>query len=176
MMLKTRRSTMLLAVIALPLIGTGCISTPYRVAGHRNITNVSTFYNTSSPWLNFDNPPDNVPQGLKFSVFLTASETELGVFGDGVFTIDLFLIERDEENNPIRTPITKWKYTTEQAMPFRSKRPTKYGWGYGFRLNWGDADVLGKEIMTIVSFQRASGAVVHGTPFYHKVPHRAGKV
>jgi hypothetical protein len=163
------------AAIALAILAatTGCQG-PTASGGRTDIVRVSTFYNTRAPFLSFQNPPDVVPQGLKFSVFLSAQHSEKGVFGDGEFVIDLYKVERDQSGEPRRQHAKKWTFNTEQAAPYRSIRRTEYGWGYGFRLNWGDIDVLGKEIMVTVSFHRKDGATVHGRAFYLKVPKRFG--
>jgi len=150
------------------LVGSGCTTTlsPAR----KDIVRVATFFNSQRLWLNFDSPPTNEPQGLKFSVFLAASNRELGVFGDGTLHVDLFRTENAPDSPAQRVHLKRWSFNTAQAMPFRSKKPTRYGWGYGLRLPWGDVDVHGKEIQIVVSFERKDGSVISGLPRYLKVP------
>lgn len=161
---------MVLPLGLLASLGTGCATTALTL--HRDINRVSTFYDTLRIWLNFDSPPSSVPQGLKFSVFLTASDSELGVFGDGIIRIEMFRIDRGSNDQPLRTPVRQWSFDAQEAYPYRRKKPTRYGWAYGFRLPWGDVEVLGREILLIVSFERPDGTVIHGQPKYLKVPKR----
>jgi len=150
------------------LLGGGCasITNPAR----SDIVRVATFFNSQRIWLNFDAPPTREPQGLKFSVFLTASDRELGVFGDGTIHVDLFQTQGTPDSAANRVHLKRWSFNAEQARPFRAKKPTRYGWGYGLRLPWGDLDVRGKEIQIIVSFERRDGRVISGLPQYLKVP------
>ncbi len=149
---------------------TGCATLPKNV--RRDIVEVSTFYNSQNLWLNFEDPPTNVPQGLRFSLFLKAAGQDLGVFGDGIIHVDMYRIERDEEGEATRTHVKKWSLDTEEAAAYRSTRTTAFGHGYGMRLNWGDADVRGHEIQLVVSFERRDGPVIRGRPWYVKVPER----
>ncbi len=154
--------------IAVMINGSGCQTLAPQ--GRRDINRVSTFYNTQHLWLNFDSPPTHLPQGIKFSVFLTARDSELGVFGDGIMQIEMFRIDKSDSGEQTRTPVKKWSFDTQQAQTFRGRQRKRYGWGYGFRLNWENAEVRGHEIMIIVSFHRHDGTIIHGQPKYLKVP------
>lgn len=139
----------------------------------RDIVRVSTFYNNQRPWLNFDQPPTNVPQGFKCTVFLSNSKSALGCVGDGVLHVEMFRVDDVPGGQPVRTPIKKWSYDVQQAAFFRVKEPGPYGLGYGLRLNWDDADVAGREIVVVMSFERRDGVIIHGVPKYLKVPRAA---
>ena len=149
----------------------GCRSLGIPVT-QRRIIRVSTFYNTRGVWLNFDSPPTDVPEGLKFTIFLSAAGRDLGVFGDGTLIVEMFRVDRNEIGEPVRVLVKKWSFNTKQAYVFRIKEPTRYGWAYGMRLSWGDADVLGREIEVITSFKRHDGTIVYGRPMLLKVPKR----
>lgn len=165
-----RLGSAILSLGILSTLGTGC-ATPSSM-DRPDIIRVSTFYNSQRLWLNFDNPPTDVPQGLKFTVFLTGTQSELGVFGDGTLHMDMFRIDYNPDGEPTRTPVRHWSFNTQEAMPYRGKRPTRYGQGYGFRIPWGDVNVHGKEIQVTVSFERLDGTIVHGQPKGLKVPAR----
>ncbi len=158
----------ILAFVSPALLLAGCSLAPTHL--RRDIVRISPFYSTRAIWLNFEDPPTNVPQGLKFTVFLGTANQKLGMFGDGTMLVEMFRVEKDDQGKPVRVPVKKWSYNTKQCYPFRSKRRTRYGWGYGLRLPWGDVDVLGKEIVLVVSFKRLDGMIIHSQPKYLKVP------
>jgi len=158
----------IVAILSAPLLLAGCSLASNHL--RRDIERISPFYSTRAIWLNFEDPPTNVPEGLKFTVFLGSARETIGVFGDGTMIVEMFRVDHDDQGKAIRVSVKKWSYNTEQCYPFRSKRRTRYGWGYGLRLPWGDADVLGEEIVLVVSFKRLDGISIHSQPKYLKVP------
>ncbi len=156
-------------VLAASLAG-GCTAMGPKVSP--DIIRVSTFYNKQNPWLNFDRPPRPVPGGVKFTVYLSSPDTALGVFGDGVIHVDLFRVDSDADGDPVQTPLRRWSFDKDQAYPYRVRRKSRLGWAYGFRLPWGEVDVLGKEVMFLVSFERRDGRVIYGQPVRLKVPRK----
>lgn len=147
---------------------TGC-QTP-RTAGRSDIVRVSTFYSSQDVWLNFDQPPTMEPQGFKCSVFLTPAEGEQGTFGDGTIQFNIYRVDRDGAGRGTNTLIHTESFDTERAYGYRGRVRKRFGWGYGFRIPWGDADLRGKEIMVTVSFVRKDGRTIAGQPKYFKVP------
>ncbi len=63
-----------------------------------------------------------------------------------------------------------WSFDTEHAYEYGFRKKQRAGWGYQLRLNWGDLDVLGQEVMFIVSFERFDGRIIRGKRLYFKVP------
>ena len=163
---------MFLAVVS--VVG-GCADTPRSSQGfqrprvHRDIVTVNTFY-SAKPWLNFDVPPRNVPDGFKFTLYMTGAGSARGVFGDGTIHIDMYRVETDAGGETTRPHARRWSFDTEQAYPYRAKRQVRFGRGYGFRLDWQEAEVLGKEVMIVASFERFDGRVISSQPKYLKVP------
>lgn len=138
---------------------------------HRDIVSVNTFY-IAKPWLNFDVPPTNIPGGLKFALYTTGANSARGVFGDGTIHIDMYRVETEAGIETKRSHVRRWSFNTEQAYPYRAKREVRFGRGYGFRLDWRDSDVLGKEIMIVASFERLDGRIIYSQPKYLKVPEK----
>ena len=138
---------------------------------HRDIVAVNTFY-TTKPWLNFEVPPTNIPGGFKFALYTTGANSTRGVFGDGTIHIDMYRVETKAGVETKRVRVRRWSFDTEQAYPYRAKHPVRFGRGYGFRLDWRDSDVLGKEIMIVASFERLDGRIIYSQPKYLKVPEK----
>ncbi|NOT02855.1 MAG: hypothetical protein HOP29_19825 [Phycisphaerales bacterium] len=168
--MSARRSRSLPAIAAGAFLAavTGCQSA--RVAGRSDIVRVSTFYSSQDVWLNFDQPPTLVPQGFKCSVFLTPAEGEQGAFGDGTIKFEIYRVDRDEQGAGANTLVHTESFEKERAYGYRGRIPKRYGWGYGFRIPWGEADLRGQEIMVVVSFVRKDGRTIAGQPKYFKVP------
>ena len=138
---------------------------------HRDIVRVSRYYNKQSPWINFDDPPSKGPGGIRMVVYLKSSKGHLGVFGDGTIHVNLYHIEKGPDGETVENHLKRWSFDAEQAVLYHTPR-VRLGRGYQLRLNWGDADILGKEAMFTVSFERYDGRVIHGQSMYLKVPRR----
>ncbi len=171
MMPHMQRNRLLTLLGLLTLVSNGCAVTP--VMFRKDIVRIATFPDKRNPWLNFDDPPRDVPGGLKLPIYLTASDSPLGVFGDGTLIVDLYRLDRtpDGDENPVL--VKQWSFDTRQAHAYGFRERQRVGWGYQLRLNWGDADVLDSEIMVIISFQRFDGRVIRGKRMFFKVPRRA---
>ena len=55
-------------------------------------------------------------------------------------------------------------------MPFRVRRQSQMGWAYQLYLNWGDVDVLGKEVRISISYVGSDGRVVRSRSVDRRVP------
>ena len=124
------------------------------------------------PWISFKD--DANPGGLQINLFLGSGSSDKGVYGDGTIEINMYRTVARRDGRKARVLVKKWEFDPEQALPYLLRRPTAFGWGYGFRLNWGDADVLGKEVMLVTRFIRPDGQIVAGQPKHLKVPPRVG--
>ncbi len=153
---------------------TGCRTTPsgFKMDNRfrQDIVQVATFVDKLNPWLNFDNPPRDVPGGLKLAVYFTSSNGPLGVFGDGTVLIDMYRMDGGPANRKELVHLKQWRFSTEEAYQYGFRERQRTGWGYQFRLEWGENDVLGEEVVFIVSFERYDGRVVRGKRNFFKVP------
>ena len=83
------------------------------------------------------------------------------VFGDTINTA----ARMENYSEPMRINISQathrlikeWAFDVEQAMPFRAKKKSRWGWGYGLFLTWNDLDLRGKEVRLVITFERADG-------------------
>lgn len=131
-------------------------------------------YATPTPWLKFKPEPDRKPDGLKLTLFLESTERTgkkvQGVRGDGLIEIALYRINRAATDAPPEQQVKSWQFDANQALPWLVRNRTGYGWGYGFRLNWEDAQVRGHEIRLQARFKRRDGAVLASAPVSLRVP------
>ncbi len=177
----TRRGALcFVASVAFTLLSaTGCATTTtgsgFRIDGRfrKDITRVSCFVDKQSPWLNFDRPPRDIPGGVRIVAYFTGGTDALGVFGDGNVVIDMYRIDRTSEQGEQAEHLLRKTFDTEHAYQFGFKKATRFGWGYLFLVGWGDIDVLDKEVMFIVSFERQDGSTIRGKRLYFKVPREA---
>jgi hypothetical protein len=122
------------------------------------------------PWLQFE-MADPRPQGFAISLFLFSDKTGKGAFADGLITVKMYRIDRDEQRNETRTLVHNWQFTPEQAKDFRSHRVTLWGEGYGLDLHWPkELDLVNREIMVMVEFTRRDGHVISSGSKFLKVP------
>ncbi len=123
------------------------------------------------PWLQFD-PADPRPQGFAVqSLYLIDNKTERGVFADGTIVVRMYRVDREPDGRETRPLVHTWRLNPAQAMPFRSHRRTVFGVGYMLLLQWPkNLDVLNREIMVIVEFERPDGKVISSHPKFLKVP------
>lgn len=136
----------------------------------KDIVAVATFVDKRSPWLNFDDPPRDIPGGIKIPLYLTANDNPLGVFGDGALYVDMYRVDHGPDGTEEPQHLKRWTFNTKEAYLFGTRKKQRVGWGYQLMLNWGDVDVLGKEAMFIVSFKRYDGRIIRGKRIYVKVP------
>ncbi|MEE9293471.1 MAG: hypothetical protein V3W34_00695 [Phycisphaerae bacterium] len=156
-------------IVAGPLLnGVGCAATGPRF--HKDIVLVATFPDKQNPWLNFDDPPRDIPGGIKIPVYLADSRSPLGVFGDGTLCVNMYRIDRNSDGEEQPVLVRQWEFDTQHAHLYGFKERQRVGWGYQLRLNWGDADVLGREVMFLVSFKRHDGRIIQARRTFFKVP------
>jgi len=135
-----------------------------------NIIGVRKFI-MQEPWLSFS--PDGLRQvdGFKATIYLESGTTGKGAFGDGNIRVSMYTVDREGGSEHLRLAV-QWELTPEQTVPWRVKKATRLGWGYGLRLPWGDADVGGKEVEVVFQFLRKDGTVVSSEPIRLRVPAR----
>ncbi len=139
---------------------------------HENIVGVPRYFNRQNPWVNFDNPPTNTPQGMKIVVYLEAKENRgSGVYGDGILQADLYEVSFTEDGQESRQHVKNWAYDPEQASMFRGER-TRLGLPYKLVLGWPELDLADKEIMIAISFRRKDGRLIKAQPVRMRVPTR----
>jgi hypothetical protein len=141
----------------------------------KNITDVAVFYNAYNPWLWNEERTKII--GLSFNALYLIGPNSLGVFGDGIIHPRLYVLESSPASKK-KTPhlVKEWTFDPQGAMPWRSKKKTLMGWGYGPRLIWGDeVDLAGKEVRITISFERTDGKVFHSRDKEFIVPATRGE-
>ncbi len=133
-----------------------------------NVLGISCLYDGFNPWM--WNTDHSQVRGVKIGALFLLGPKSTGVFGDGVIHPRLFVSTRDEKGKVIYRLVKEWTYDVGQAMPFRSKRETRWGWGYALFLPWGDIDLGGRDVRLTVSFERADGVVISGSKKDFRVP------
>ena len=140
----------------------------------QDIVQVKKFY-PGNPWLSFDEAGDPNPEGFKVNVYLVSAASSKGAFGDGDIIVTMYSYP---ESGPDRAASSEpklekqWVLTPEDSLPFRARRETVMGLAYGLRLNWGQADVLGKNVSVHITFQRRDGKLIKAQPRTFRVPPR----
>ncbi len=168
MRVRRRPSALVFVGLLALFTASGCATLDGRF--RKNIVSVATFVDKRSPWLNFDDPPRDVPGGIKIPLYLTSHDSPLGVFGDGTLHVDMYRVDKAPDGSEEPAHLRRWTYDTQQAYMFGTRKKQRVGWGYQLMLNWGDVDVLGREVMFIVSFERLDGRMIRGKRIYFKVP------
>lgn len=135
-----------------------------------NIVGVRKFI-SQEPWLSFNREGLRQPEGFKATLYLESGTTGRGAFGDGTIRISLYTVDRDPQGERLKLA-KRWEISPEDSMPWRARRPTQLGWGYGLRLPWGDAKLAGKEVEFVFQFVRRDGAMLSAEPIRMKVPPR----
>lgn len=121
-----------------------------------NVLGVSCFYDPFDPWIY--NEDRTRIRGIRISALYLRGPNYTGVFGDGIIKPRLYVAYRDEATGERKYQMVKeWAFDVEQAMPFRSKRETRAGWGYCLFLDWGDLPLEGRSIRLLVTFERKDG-------------------
>jgi hypothetical protein len=135
-----------------------------------DIIRVVKFFSIS-PWINFDPNNSRKPGGFAVeALYLVSARTERGAFGDGIIRVIMTAVDRDEKGKKVVREVQRWSFDPEEALPYRLKEKQVLGYGYQLRCNWGDADVLGKEIAIRVEFERRDGRVITGQANHFLVP------
>lgn len=141
-----------------------------------NIIGVRKFL-SQDPWLSFNREGVREADGFKATVYLESGTSGKGAFGDGILRVVMYSVQRDRRGaEETLTREYRWDLTPMQSTPWRAKRPTRLGNGYGLRLSWGSADVHGKEIELVFQFIRRDGSIVTAEPQRLRVPDRSVRV
>ncbi|UCD28864.1 MAG: hypothetical protein JSV03_17605 [Planctomycetota bacterium] len=137
------------------------VPTPLEVAQmlEDNVTGVVAFYDGYDPFIWSE---DQVtPRGIIIKALYLKGPEGTGVFGNGVIHPKLYTIHKKPDGARSATLIKEWAFDVEEALPFRSKKPTTGGWGYRLHILWDDLELTGREIRLIISFERRDGIVVN---------------
>ncbi len=125
---------------------------------------------SSSPWINFEREVYPNPDGISVLLYLISGRTGKGAFGDGVIHATMYAVNKTRDGRRQREKVHEWCLEPDQAYPYRIKEEFAVGWAYGLRLCWGDADVLGKDIMLEFEFERPDGTIIKSQPRSLRVP------
>lgn len=139
-----------------------------------NVVGVRKFV-SQEPWLSFNREGLRQAEGFKATVYLESGTTGRGAFGDGTLRISMYTVDRDSKGERLRLA-KRWEISPEDSIPWRARRPTQLGWGYGLRLPWGDANVAGKEVEFVFQFVRKDGAMLSAEPIRMKVPPNSARI
>jgi hypothetical protein len=135
-----------------------------------NIIRVSKFF-SADPWLSFASDGSGKVDGVRITVYLEGPSAPKGVFGDGTMVVEMYRLDTDKHGRETATSVYKCELPPEQAYPWRAKKPTGMGWGYGLRLQWpAELDVQGKQVAFVVRYLRTDGRVVSSSRQVVKVP------
>ncbi len=137
-----------------------------------NITQVAPIFDPFNPWIY--NEDRSEIRGLVIGALYLLGPRSKGAFGDGIIRPRLYVAQRLPDGSRKWRPVKEWSFTPEQAMPFRAKRETAFGWGYRLYLRWDDIqeDLHGQEIRLIVSFERRDGVTVGSDAKDIRVPNK----
>jgi len=139
-----------------------------------NIIGVRKFI-AQEPWLSFSKEGLRQADGFKATLYLESGTSGKGAFGDGNIRISMYTVERDGDGEHLRLAV-QWELAPEQTLPWRVKKATRLGWGYGLRLPWGDADVCGREVEVSFQFLRKDDAIISAEPVRLRVPPRSVRI
>lgn len=135
-----------------------------------NIVRVNKFF-SQNPWLSFKNDGSGNIDGVSFTVYLEGASQPRGVFGTGTIVVTMYRLSADPVGREVVVPVHEWVLPPDKAYPWRSKRPSAMGWGYGLRLQWPDTvNVGGKQISFTVKYIREDGREISSSRQVLKVP------
>lgn len=120
---------------------------------------------TKRPWLNLDAAGDPNPEGIHYKVFLDDG-TGPGVWRDGTFHIEMYLVDYTEEGEITRDLASDWHYPSSRVPKVEGIA----GQGYHLYLRWATKSIAGKNIEVITSFEPTGGAVVRSGTKGFEVP------
>ena len=181
--MKRTRQMRRIAIISMALLTAGCTSgmgwqTEQRGSAMQmpgpepvsNIVSVNKFF-SSVPWLIFDDPSSGRIDGFKCTLYLEGYDSPKGVFGTGTIVVTMYRIENDPLGREFTTQVHEWELPPHKAFPWRAKKATMIGWGYGLRLHWGkDLDVMGRRIAIVIKYIRDDGRVLSSSRTVLRVP------
>jgi len=138
-----------------------------------NIIRVFKFI-SADPWLCFNNDGTGRIDGVRLTVYLEGTRQPKGVFGSGTIIVEMYRLDHDPRKGETATLVHKWELPADQAYPWRAKKPTGMGWGYGLRLQWpAGVDVSGRQVALVVKYRREDGGVVSSSRQVMRVPSAA---
>lgn len=139
-------------------------------APQSNVVRVTKFFN-QNPWLSFTSDGSAMVDGVGFAVYLEGADGPRGVFGTGTIVVTMYRLDFDPLGREMATPVHEWVLPPDKAYPWRSKRATALGWGYGLRLQWPETvKVAGKQVAIIVKYVREDGREISSSRQVLKVP------
>jgi hypothetical protein len=139
-------------------------------APQSNVVRVTKFF-SQNPWLSFTSDGSAKVDGVGFAVYLEGAEGPHGVFGTGSIVVTMYRLDVDPLGREIATPVHEWTLPPDKAYPWRAKRATALGWGYGMRLQWPDSvNVSGRQVAFIVKYVREDGREISSSRQVLKVP------
>lgn len=102
------------------------------------------------------------PDGLELSAMLFQSEAKMPVLGDG--TMEFAIYEGILTNQQVaqNKPFYQWRFTTAELS--QSRQRTQVGWGYAFRLGWGDRVPRTGSVTLTARFVPKDGQPVYANP------------
>lgn len=130
---------------------------------------------SQEPWLSFNREGLRQAEGFKATVYLESGKTGRGAFGDGTIRVSMYVVDRGADGETLQLA-ARWELDPEQSIPWRARRPTQLGWGYGLRLPWGEANVNGREIELVFQYLRRDGVVLSSEPMRLRVPPRGVRI
>lgn len=137
------------------------------VPTHDDIVSVVKFW-PQSPWI-----PDasGVPTGFSVPVYFVSAETQKGVFVKGTMHVWLYQVVRDQRGRPSRALQYEWVIPPDELVNFRVRKKSIMGYYHGLALRWPkDLDVLGKEIIIQLGYEREDGRMIRETGRNFRVP------
>lgn len=135
-----------------------------------NIVRVNKFFSVD-PWLSFSADGSGKIEGVRFSVYLEDAKVPKGVFGTGTLLVEMYRIDRDPNGREKTAKIFEWELPPDKAYPWRAKRETMMGWGYGLRLQWDPAlDIEGQLVAFVVRYVHEDGRVCSSSRQVLKIP------
>jgi hypothetical protein len=146
-----------------PLFTSGQNPSPEQVSKmlEPNVIQVVAFFKPQemNPWI-WAEDRSRVQGIFITSLFLSGPDGK-GVFGDGVIRPFLYVAKETKDGNKKWEKIKEWSIGVREAMPYRAKKKTAMGWGYGLiPLDWGDMDLSHKHVRVVISFERRDGRVI----------------
>lgn len=111
--------------------------------------------------------------GFRVPVFFISSETRLGAFVSGDIQVNLYLLER-EQDEVLRGLVHTWELSPEKAADFRLRRTVVGGYMYGLILAWPEEfDLHGRHIEIEIQYIRGDGQTISYPPKLYRVPRQA---
>jgi hypothetical protein len=170
--MKRRLGSIWIALVACGLAGCSGAKRAERVPREPNIVRLITFCK-NNPWVNLDTAGDPNPEGLRVTCYAVSARTDRGANADGTFRFKLFTISHPQGAEPIGRLVKTCEFDADKAQFYRVSRHVPHlGWPYMFTLDWGDAEVYGREIRVVPEFVRRDGRIISGTPKSFRVPAR----